>query len=143
MPFDEALADRVRGMVARQAGVKERKMFGGLSFMVAGNMFCGVIKNELMVRVGPERYAAALDQPGARPMDFTGRAIAHGVAKPDLKKFIDLLNDGRNFHAQTQQQLPHFLGGRRSKDHFLAKIARRVDVGDILPDDLQGLNEGL
>lgn len=50
-------------------------MFGGLCFLVGGNMTCGIVKRELMVRVGPDGYADALDQPHARPMDFTGRPL--------------------------------------------------------------------
>ena len=50
-------------------------MFGGLAFMLNGNMLCGVVRDDLMVRVGPERYEALLAQPHARPMDFTGRAL--------------------------------------------------------------------
>jgi TfoX/Sxy family transcriptional regulator of competence genes len=73
MAYDEALAARIRRMLARQKGTAERKMFGGIAFMVRGNMCCGVVKDTLMVRVGPEAHADALAQPGARPMDFTGR----------------------------------------------------------------------
>lgn len=50
-------------------------MFGGIAFMVRGNMCCGVVKDELMVRVGPDRYEEALARPHARPMDFTGRPM--------------------------------------------------------------------
>ena len=50
-------------------------MFGGIAFMVRGNMCCGVVKSDLMVRVGPQQYERALAEPGARPMDFTGRPM--------------------------------------------------------------------
>lgn len=53
----------------------EKKMFGGLSFMVKGHMCCGVVGDELMVRVGPDGYEAALERPHARPMDFTGKPL--------------------------------------------------------------------
>ena len=75
MAYDEQLADRVRGVLAQRKDVSEKKMFGGLSFMLSGNMCCGVDKDNLMVRVGPEQHEAALAQPHARPMDFTGRAL--------------------------------------------------------------------
>jgi TfoX/Sxy family transcriptional regulator of competence genes len=75
MAYDENLAGRVRVLLAEQAELTERKMFGGLAFMVRGNMCCGVAGDELMVRVGPEQYAAALAQPHAREMDFTGRSM--------------------------------------------------------------------
>ena len=50
-------------------------MFGGLAFMLRGNMCCGIVGDELMVRVGPEQYGAALAQPHARMIDFTGRPM--------------------------------------------------------------------
>lgn len=50
-------------------------MFGGLTFMVKGNMCCGVVGDELMARVGPDGYPAALKRPHARPMDFTGKPL--------------------------------------------------------------------
>jgi len=75
MVYDERLAERVRAVLADQVGVEERKMFGGLSFMVRGNMCCGVVDDSLMVRVGPEAYEASLARPHARPMDFTGRPM--------------------------------------------------------------------
>lgn len=75
MAYQEALAQQVRQFLEGQPEVSERKMFGGLAFMHTGNMFCGILKDDLMVRVGPERYAEALAQPHVRPMDFTGRAM--------------------------------------------------------------------
>ena len=75
MAYDESLARRVRSQLANQADLHERKMFGGLAFMVRGNMCCGIVGDELMVRVGSEQYAAALAQPDARAMDFTGRPM--------------------------------------------------------------------
>lgn len=75
MAFDEALAERVRGVLHGRGDVEEKKMFGGLCFMVAGTMCCGIVGEELMCRVGPEQYDDALKQPGARPMDFTGRPL--------------------------------------------------------------------
>ncbi|MGB5809448.1 MAG: TfoX/Sxy family protein [Polyangiales bacterium] len=75
MAYDEALADRVRGVLARRRGVSEKKMFGGLSFLVNGHMACGVVKDDLMVRVGPDAYDAALEKKGSRAMDFTGRPM--------------------------------------------------------------------
>ena len=73
MAYDEALASRVRAILGAHAGVDEKKMFGGLSFMLGGQMCCGVLKDQLVVRVGAEGLADALAQPHARPMDFTGR----------------------------------------------------------------------
>jgi TfoX/Sxy family transcriptional regulator of competence genes len=73
MAYDEALAGRVRTVLQDQPEIKEKKMFGGLAFMLRGNMCCGIVKDELMVRVGPARYEAALARPEARPMDFGGK----------------------------------------------------------------------
>ena len=75
MAYDEKLADRIRKVLARHKALTERKMFGGIAFMLRGKMCCGVLKNDLVVRVGPEHYEKALSRPHARPMDFTGRPI--------------------------------------------------------------------
>jgi TfoX/Sxy family transcriptional regulator of competence genes len=75
MAYNERLAGRIRGIVGDIPGVTKRKMFGGIAFMLNGNMFCGVTRDDLMARVGPERFAEALSQLGARPMEFTGRPM--------------------------------------------------------------------
>ena len=75
MAYDEKLVTRVRKVLARRKGLTEKKMFGGLAFMVHGNMCCGVLKDDLVFRVGPERYEKALSQPYTRPMNFTGRPL--------------------------------------------------------------------
>ncbi len=73
MSYDEALATRIRSVLSERDDVEEKRMFGGLCFMVSGAMCCGLTKTDFMVRVGPERFEAALADPHARPMDFTGR----------------------------------------------------------------------
>jgi len=73
--YDEKLAERVRRALSGREGLSEKKMFGGIAYMLGGNMFCGIVKDQLMVRVGPERYDDALARPHARPMDFTGRPM--------------------------------------------------------------------
>ena len=75
MAYDEQLADRVRDLLAGTPHVTERKMFGGLAFMVAGNMACGVVGSDLMLRLGEDGADAALDKPHVRPMDFTHRPM--------------------------------------------------------------------
>ena len=75
MAYDEGLAHRVRETLTDRPSVVEKKMFGGLAFMVRGNMACGIVGNDLMVRVGPDAYEDALAQSHARIMDFTGRAM--------------------------------------------------------------------
>jgi TfoX/Sxy family transcriptional regulator of competence genes len=75
MAFDEGLADRIRTAFRGRDDVVEKKMFGGIAFMVAGRMASGVIHDDLMVRVGPDGHDEALMQPGTRPMDFTGKPM--------------------------------------------------------------------
>ena len=75
MPYDEALGERVRAAVGRRRGITEKKMFGGLAFMLHGNMWCGVEGRDLVVRVGPEAYDKARRRAHARPMDFTGKPL--------------------------------------------------------------------
>jgi len=94
--YDEDLADRVRAVLPRGDTVTERQMFGGLAFMLGGHMCCGVVKDSLMVRLGPESTARAPEQPHVRPMDFTGRPMKgmvfiesaglHGAA---LRQWVD------------------------------------------------------
>lgn len=75
MTYDEGLAERVRGAMDHLHGVSEKKMFGGLAFMVRGHMAVGVVKDELMLRVGPEACSFLMGKPHARAMDFTGRPM--------------------------------------------------------------------
>ncbi len=75
MSYDEKLAARVRKVLADRDDVVEKKMFGGLCFMVNGAMCCGLTKRDFMVRVGAAQFDDALAQPHARPMDFTGRPL--------------------------------------------------------------------
>ena len=75
MAYDEALADRVRELFAGRPGMREQKMFGGLCFMLDGNMACGIHGNELVVRVGRDNFEDALSLPNARPFDMTGRPM--------------------------------------------------------------------
>lgn len=76
MPHDERLAERIRDVFRNRRGLSERKMFGGVAFLLRGNMICGVIGRDLMVRVGKDAYAEALGRRHVREMDFTGRPLA-------------------------------------------------------------------
>src|SRR5688500_17257515 len=97
MPYSELLADRIRAVLAERHDVIEKKMFGGIAFMVAGSMACGIVGEDLMARVGPDRYEDALSRPHARLMDFTGRPLrgfvlvgAPGIRTDrGLQKWID------------------------------------------------------
>lgn len=75
MAYSEELANRVRVVAKVRPTVTEKKMFGGLAFMLNGNMFCGITENSLMARVGPDHYADSLAKPHVRIMDFTGRPM--------------------------------------------------------------------
>lgn len=96
MAYDEKLAQRIRGLLASQHGVIEKKMFGGLCFLIRGNMFGGVLRENLIVRTGPQDYERAGAEPHARPMDFTGRPLKGMVfvgpegyqSDEDLKRWI-------------------------------------------------------
>ena len=102
MAYNEKLSQRIHERLADQTGLVEKKMFGGIGFMLRGNMACGVNKDDLIVRVGPERYGQAVIQPHARPFDFTGRPMKGWVmvgpagysADEDLRAWIEL---GVNF----------------------------------------------
>ena len=75
MAYDEDLANRIRELIATAGDVTEKKMFGGLAFLIGGRMFCGIVKDALLARLGPEAAGRALDLPHVRPMDFTGRPM--------------------------------------------------------------------
>jgi TfoX/Sxy family transcriptional regulator of competence genes len=97
MAYDHELADRIRTAMGDRDDVEERRMFGGIVFMVAGHMACGVTHHDLMVRVGHEGHEEALAQPHTRPMDFTGKPMrglvyvdpAGIVADADLRRWVD------------------------------------------------------
>jgi len=75
MAYDESLAQRVHKLLKRQPGFSQRKMFGGLCFMLHGNMCCGITQNELMLRLGKMNAQKALEIPYTRVMDFTGKPL--------------------------------------------------------------------
>ena len=74
MAYDQALAERVRHILAEQSGVVEKKMFGGLTFMLKGNMCCGVLGDDLVVRLGPNGHQQGLAQPVCPPHGLHGPA---------------------------------------------------------------------
>ncbi|MFT7518770.1 MAG: hypothetical protein ACI9MC_000902 [Kiritimatiellia bacterium] len=75
MAYDEALAERVTDLMCNEPGFSQRKMFGCMCYLIYRNMVCGVLKDELMVRVGKPAYEECLALPHAREMDFTGRTM--------------------------------------------------------------------
>ena len=75
MAFDEHLAERARQIVGKRKGLSEKQMFGGLAFLLHGNMSCGIHANELIVRIDPKTTDLALSEPGTRIFDITGRPM--------------------------------------------------------------------
>lgn len=75
MAYDEGLAFRVRELLSERRDLVEKSMFGGLAFLIDGAMSVGVVGEDLLVRVGPERHEQALARPHARIMDFTGKPM--------------------------------------------------------------------
>jgi hypothetical protein len=96
MAYDEALAARVLEVLGDNPEISERKMFGGIAFMLSGNMAVGVSGDELMVRIDPDDQAEALTRPAVRPFDMTGRPMkgwilvgAEGIAEDaDLEGWV-------------------------------------------------------
>jgi len=97
MPYDSALADRLRPLCPTRAGFVEKTMFGGVCFLLHGNLCLGVWRELLIVRVGPDEYEAALGEPYAREFDVTGRPMRGWVmVEPDgiesggaLERWVD------------------------------------------------------
>ena len=79
MAYSESLADRVRQMFGRRRGRSEKKMFGGVGFLLSGNICVGIWKTSLIVRVGPDAYEKVLAQPHVSEFDITGRPMAGWV----------------------------------------------------------------
>ncbi|MBE9554619.1 MAG: TfoX/Sxy family protein [Proteobacteria bacterium] len=104
MAYSEDLASKIRQALAPRADVMERKMFGGLAFMLRGNMCCGVVGDMLMLRLGNEGAAEALGEPHVKPMDFTGKPLKsmvyvgpEGIAS--LEDLHGWVNRGADFAA--------------------------------------------
>lgn len=98
MAFNEKLSDRIREVLADQSDVEEKYMFGGVCYMVNGKMCVGVIKDDMMCRIGPDKEEASLEKKGCRPMDFTSRPMKGYVyvdesgwkSKKDLEYWVGL-----------------------------------------------------
>jgi TfoX/Sxy family transcriptional regulator of competence genes len=85
---NELTVNQIRSAMANKPGVTEREMFGGIAFMLEGNMCCGVIDDHLVVRIAPESYEEVLREPHTRPMDFTGRPL-RGFVYVDREGFAN------------------------------------------------------
>ena len=102
MAYDEGLAQRVREILRDCLGYEEKKMFGGIGFLLQGNMACGVIREDLIVRVGAENYSEALLKPNVELFDMTGRAMTGWVIvkEPGYRKdsnLEDWVNQGVSY----------------------------------------------
>lgn len=75
MAYSAALAARIRARMSDLDGISEKKMFGGIAFLIGGKMCVGVVGDDLCARVGKADFGVLSEEPGARPMDFTGRPM--------------------------------------------------------------------
>ncbi len=128
MAYDEGLAERIRSILSEGHDVSEKKMFGGVAFMIRGHMCAGIVKDDLMVRVGPDMHEHLIRQSHARPMDFTGRP---------MKGFLYVDSAGLEADADLERWVGHGLqyalslpakassGGRRPPIKALPKKQRR------------------
>lgn len=97
MAYDEALADRLWKLLVHRRALTERRMFGGIVYMLNGHMCCGVVGDRVVLRLGNDAADAALEEPHVEPMDFTGRPIRSMVylepggyaEEADLARWVD------------------------------------------------------
>jgi hypothetical protein len=115
MAYDETLVQRIRETLRRKRGVTERRMFGGVAFMLRGHMFLGTAKGSLMARVGPQNYERALAMEGVREMDFTGKPLRGYVfvepqslkSAADLNRWVEICADFvATLPAKTKKPTP-------------------------------------
>ena len=113
MAYDEKLAQRIRDAFGGRRDVAERKMFGGLTFLCAGRMCCGIVGADLMVRVADEQFDEIVRRRHVRPMDFTGRP---------MRGFVYVSPPGYRTAASLRAWLSH---GERVPSQKAAKPAKR------------------
>jgi TfoX/Sxy family transcriptional regulator of competence genes len=107
MAFSEKLADRIRERLVLLSNVEEKKMMGGLTFMVNDKMCIGIIKNDMMCRVDPEFHDTAIEMTGCRTMDFTNRPMKGYVLIDDTgmrtqKEFEYWINLALEFNKKAK-----------------------------------------
>jgi TfoX/Sxy family transcriptional regulator of competence genes len=130
MAYNESLAARVRQLL-KPKRVQEKKMMGGLTFMVNGKMCVGILKDNLMARIDPNVYEAALERPGCRPMDFTGKPMKGFVfIGPDgtgegLKYWIDLALDFNSRAKASKKKETSRRTVRKGKGRKTAKKSKK------------------
>jgi len=107
MAYDEMLALRMRAALGVQPGLVEKKMFGGIGFLLNGNMCVGVWKSSLIVRLGPEQAAAALQEPNVVEFDAAGRPMkGWAVVEPDGMETDEQLADWIQRAVEFVEALP-------------------------------------
>ena len=104
MPYDHALEDRIDLLSVNWPGFGKKKMFGGLGYLLRGNMAFGIWKTQLIVRCGPERHEACLARPGVSEFDVTGRPMRGWIMVADDgfdddTVLLAWLETGRDFAA--------------------------------------------
>ena len=111
MAYNEKLADRVREMITEsEIRIEEKRMFGGLCFMVNDKMCIGVEKERLMIRIGPDKFDEAVEKEGCKPMDFTGK-IMKGFVFID----VDVLNSKKKLEYWVKLALDYNKIAKTSK----------------------------
>jgi TfoX/Sxy family transcriptional regulator of competence genes len=127
LAYDEGLAERIRGILRDRRDVSEKKMFGGIAFIVRGHMSVGIVKDDLMVRVGPETYEDLVRQPHTRPMDFTGRPMKGFVyvASAGFEEDEDLERWVGHGLKYAMSLPPKTVSGRRAPPSKRRKPTRR------------------
>ena len=117
MAFDESLAARIRQRLAPRKSVEEKKMFGGVGFLLHGNMLVGVWKDSLIARLGPDEGALALLEPHVKEFDITGRAMKGWVlVGPEGVEGDEQLGGWIERATKFVKTLPAKLGGNQSNE---------------------------
>ena len=120
MAYSETLAARLRKFLEGRRGITEKKMFGGIAFFIAGNMCCGVLRDEIVLKVSRDEDDEMLRRPGARPFDFTGKPmrgmllVAESAVRDD-DTLADWLDPALRAAAARPPKAPKTKPARRSR----------------------------
>jgi TfoX/Sxy family transcriptional regulator of competence genes len=107
MPYSEDLENRIQAVVGDGPGFERKAMFGGICHLLWGNMFCGVYRDHLILRLGEPAAAEALKQPGVRPFDITGRPMkGWAMVEPDAIRKDDVLENWLARALRFAESLP-------------------------------------
>ncbi|MEK6249234.1 MAG: TfoX/Sxy family protein [Planctomycetales bacterium] len=107
MAFDEVLASRIRSLVSRKKGFSDKRMFGGIGFLLNGNMCVGVFKDWLIVRLDKDHHDETLTEPHTRPFDITGKVMkGWAMIEPDGSSSVPALKGWIDRAARFVHSLP-------------------------------------